>query len=38
MDARLADLHRMHDALTALVATCTLPRRDRGYALLQAPA
>jgi Hg(II)-responsive transcriptional regulator len=33
---RIADLHRMHDSLTALVDTCDLPRADRTCALLDA--
>jgi MerR family mercuric resistance operon transcriptional regulator len=33
---RIADLQRMHDSLTELVATCDLPRADRRCALLEA--
>ncbi|HZX07714.1 MerR family DNA-binding protein [Kribbella sp.] len=33
---RIADLQRMHDALSALVETCDLPRGDRSCALLTA--
>ncbi|MEV6273369.1 MerR family DNA-binding protein [Kribbella sp. NPDC051936] len=34
--ARIADLQRMHDSLSALVDTCELPRADRTCALLEA--
>ncbi|MGW6196955.1 MerR family transcriptional regulator [Kribbella sp. NPDC055110] len=34
--ARIADLQRMHDSLSALVETCDLPRADRRCALLAA--
>jgi MerR family transcriptional regulator, mercuric resistance operon regulatory protein len=34
--ARIADLQRMHDSLSELVATCDLPRADRRCALLEA--
>jgi MerR family mercuric resistance operon transcriptional regulator len=33
---RIADLQRMHDSLSELVATCDLPRADRRCALLEA--
>jgi DNA-binding transcriptional MerR regulator len=33
---RIADLQRMHGALSALVGTCDLPRADRRCALLEA--
>lgn len=36
IERRLADLQRMRDALTELVATCDLPRRDRRCSLLDA--
>ncbi|MGW6200763.1 MerR family DNA-binding protein [Kribbella sp. NPDC055110] len=34
--ARIADLQRMHDSLSALFETCDLPRADRKCALLVA--
>ena len=34
--SRIADLQRMHDSLSDLVATCDLPRPDRRCALLEA--
>ncbi|TCC25359.1 MerR family transcriptional regulator [Kribbella speibonae] len=34
--ARIADLQRMHDSLSALVDSCDLPRADRRCALLDA--
>jgi DNA-binding transcriptional MerR regulator len=34
IERRLADLQRMRDSLTELVATCDLPRRDRQCSLL----
>ncbi|MEU4291747.1 MerR family transcriptional regulator [Kribbella sp. NPDC026596] len=34
--ARIADLQRMYDSLSELVATCDLPRTDRRCTLLEA--
>lgn len=36
LEARIADLRRMRDSLTALIATCELPRPDRSCPLLAA--
>ena len=36
LEARIADLERMRDSLTALVATCEVPRADRSCPLLEA--
>jgi MerR family mercuric resistance operon transcriptional regulator len=36
LQARIADLTRMRDSLTDLIATCALPRADRTCALLAA--
>ena len=36
LDARIADLQRMRDSLTTLIATCDLPRADRSCPLLAA--
>jgi MerR family transcriptional regulator, mercuric resistance operon regulatory protein len=36
LDARIADLQRMREALTELVGSCDLPRRDRSCPLLAA--
>ncbi len=36
LEARIADLGRMRDSLTDLIATCDLPPRDRNCALLAA--
>lgn len=36
IEQRLADLHRMHESLAELVATCDLPRSDRHCSLLDA--
>jgi MerR family transcriptional regulator, mercuric resistance operon regulatory protein len=36
LDARIADLHRMRDCLAELIATCELPRTERGCPLLDA--
>lgn len=36
LQRRISDLQRMHASLTALVATCELPRADRNCALLDA--
>jgi DNA-binding transcriptional MerR regulator len=36
LDARIADLTRMRDSVTGLVATCDLPPQDRDCALLAA--
>lgn len=36
LDARIADLQRMRDSLSDLIATCDLPRADRSCALLAA--
>lgn len=38
LEARIADLQRMRDSLSDLVATCDLPRADRSCALLAAIA
>ena len=38
LEARIADLQRMRDSLTDLVATCDLPRADRSCPLLAAIA
>jgi MerR family transcriptional regulator, mercuric resistance operon regulatory protein len=38
LEARIADLQRMRDSLTELVATCDLPRPDRSCPLLAAIA
>lgn len=38
LEARIADLQRMHDSLTDLIATCELPTADRACALLEAIA
>lgn len=36
LEARIADLQRMRDTLTDLIATCDLPRAVRSCALLEA--
>lgn len=36
LERRIRDLHRMHDSLADLVATCDLPRADRSCSLLEA--
>ncbi len=36
LEARIADLQRMRDALTTLIVTCERPRADRSCALLDA--
>jgi DNA-binding transcriptional MerR regulator len=36
LQARIADLQRMRDSLSELIATCELPRIDRSCALLEA--
>jgi len=36
LESRIADLRRMRDSLTDLIATCDLPRPDRSCALLAA--
>ncbi|WP_219420237.1 MerR family transcriptional regulator [Pseudonocardia nigra] len=36
LEARIADLQRMRDSLTDLIATCELPRADRSCPLLAA--
>ena len=36
LDARIADLERMSDSISDLIATCDLPRADRSCALLDA--
>jgi Hg(II)-responsive transcriptional regulator len=36
LKSRIADLRRMRDSLTALIATCELPRPDRSCPLLDA--
>jgi DNA-binding transcriptional MerR regulator len=36
LEARIADLRRMHNSLTELISTCGLPRPDRSCSLLAA--
>ena len=36
LEARIADLQRMSESLSELIATCELPRSDRSCALLEA--
>lgn len=36
LEARIADLRRMHNSLTELISTCGLPRTDRSCSLLAA--
>ena len=38
LERKMADLQRMHESLTELVATCEMPRTDRRCPLLEAIA